>query len=54
MRLKGMGYSNHEIATKLNLSEKSIEAYRTQTVHKLGIKSMTYPKLAFKLAAGLI
>ena len=54
MRLKGMGYSNYEIAIKLNFAEKTIETYRTRTVHKLGIDSATYRKLAFKLAAGLI
>lgn len=47
LRLVAWGYSNKEIATRLNLSVKTIETHKSNAMHKLGLRSrMDVVKLA--------
>jgi DNA-binding NarL/FixJ family response regulator len=39
VRLIALGYSNKEIASRLNLSVKTIETYKSRSMEKLGIRS---------------
>ena len=39
LRLISWGYSNKEIAVKLDLSVKTVEAHKTNTMKKLGMRS---------------
>ena len=39
VRLIAHGYSNKEIATKLSLSVKTIDTYKTRAMEKLGLHS---------------
>jgi DNA-binding NarL/FixJ family response regulator len=39
VRLIALGYSNKEIASRLNLSVKTVETYKTRSLEKLGMKS---------------
>jgi DNA-binding NarL/FixJ family response regulator len=39
VRLIALGYSNKEIASRLGLSVKTIETYKTRSMEKLGIRS---------------
>jgi DNA-binding NarL/FixJ family response regulator len=41
VRLIAQGYSNKEIAAKLNVSIKSVETYKTRSMEKLGLRSRT-------------
>ena len=38
-RLTAAGYSNKEIASRLELSVKTVETYRARGLEKLGLKS---------------
>jgi DNA-binding NarL/FixJ family response regulator len=39
LRLIALGYSNKEIAAKLELSVKTVETYKKRSVEKLGLRS---------------
>jgi two-component system response regulator NreC len=39
LRLVAFGHTNHEIASQLSLSEKTIETYRSRGMAKLGVRS---------------
>jgi len=39
LKLIAFGYSNKEIATRLNLSVKTVEAHKANAMRKLGIAS---------------
>ena len=54
LALYGRGHSIKEIAVKFGNSPKTIESWKERTVKKLRIKTATYPKIAFKAAAGLL
>lgn len=41
VRMIAQGYSNKEIAAKLNVSIKSVETYKTRSMEKLGLRSRT-------------
>lgn len=41
LRLIALGYSNKEIAERIDLSIKTIEAHKANSMHKLGISSRT-------------
>jgi DNA-binding CsgD family transcriptional regulator len=38
-RLTAAGYSNKEVAARLNLSIKTVETYRARAIEKLGLQS---------------
>lgn len=51
LKLSGEGYTGAEIAVKLWISDRTIDAYKSRTVKKLKLKNRSgYRRVAFKYA----
>jgi DNA-binding CsgD family transcriptional regulator len=53
MLLTGRGYVSREVAKNMGIALATVDTYKERAIKKLHITRKTYPRYAFKLAAGL-